>query len=260
MTGWKHDRRSRHERGYGARWDKLRKLAMDRDDWLCQPCQREGRATPATECDHITPKSQGGTDHLGNLQAICTDCHNAKTAQEAADAQRELRNQGRSYVAEDGWPVEPKRWGYSIPHGLQPATCRVVVVFGRPASGKSTYVKASADKRDKVIDLDQIKVKVGGAEWDDDPDILRKAMRWRDMAIRGLSKQGENATAWLIVTGSTPDERAAWIDALGPRAEPVIIDTPADVCIERIKAEPKRAKSAPKMVEIASKWLDSPET
>ena len=102
MTGWQHDRRSRQERGYGARWDKLRKLAMGRDDWLCQPCKREGKATPAREVDHIIPKSQGGTDDLSNLQGICPDCHKAKTAQESADAQG---RRTRPTIGADGWPV-----------------------------------------------------------------------------------------------------------------------------------------------------------
>jgi 5-methylcytosine-specific restriction protein A len=73
---------------------------MDRDDWLCQPCQRKGRIRPATEVDHIMPKSRGGTDDLGNLAAICSDCHNAKTQREAAEAQgraapKQLRLVGR---------------------------------------------------------------------------------------------------------------------------------------------------------------------
>jgi 5-methylcytosine-specific restriction enzyme A len=86
-SNWKDDRRSRHERGYGTAWDKIRKRAMDRDLWLCQPCKRKGRDTPAKECDHITPKSKGGKDQLHNLQAICTACHRDKTQQEAAEAQ-----------------------------------------------------------------------------------------------------------------------------------------------------------------------------
>ena len=102
MTGWKHDRRSRQERGYGARWDKLRKLAMDRDDWLCQPCKREGRATPAREVDHIIPKSQGGTDDLDQLQAICKTCHQEKTQREAAEAQG---RKSKPRIGADGWPV-----------------------------------------------------------------------------------------------------------------------------------------------------------
>ena len=76
-------RGSRHARGYGTAWDKLRARVLSRDAGLCQPCLALGHTTPATQVDHITNKAQGGTDAEHNLQAICTPCHKAKTAQEA---------------------------------------------------------------------------------------------------------------------------------------------------------------------------------
>ncbi|WP_221899405.1 HNH endonuclease [Xanthomonas sp. GW] len=39
--------------------------------------------TEATEVDHILNVAEGGTDDDANLQAICTDCHGAKTQAEA---------------------------------------------------------------------------------------------------------------------------------------------------------------------------------
>jgi len=102
VSGWKRDRRSRHERGYGRAWDKLREVAMKRDGWLCQPCLAKGRPTPATECDHIVPKASGGQDDIDNLQAICTDCHKAKTEREAAEAQG---RRAKPTFGVDGWPV-----------------------------------------------------------------------------------------------------------------------------------------------------------
>ena len=85
-------------RGYGAAWVKLRKAIMARDKHLCQPCLRLNRATPATAVDHITPKAKGGTDSPGNLQAICTPCHDAKTIVDAG-------GRARQTIGVDGWPV-----------------------------------------------------------------------------------------------------------------------------------------------------------
>ena len=87
---------SRHERGYGAAWVKLRKQAIIRDNGLCQPCLRRGRATPHRDVDHIKPKAKGGKDHIDNLQCICAECHKAKTRRE---------NSGRVQFGEDGWPI-----------------------------------------------------------------------------------------------------------------------------------------------------------
>jgi 5-methylcytosine-specific restriction enzyme A len=86
--GWKADayRGSRHERGYGADWARRRVRILKRDCGLCQPCLRNSEVTKATQVDHIVPKAEGGTDDDDNLQAICSPCHTAKTAQESARA------------------------------------------------------------------------------------------------------------------------------------------------------------------------------
>ena len=102
---WKHDKRSRHARGYGTAWDKLRKQAMDRDTWLCQPCKRKGKLTPATEVDHLVPKFEGGTDDLENLAATCAPCHRIKTQAEAARSQGHTIR-ARRVVGLDGYPIE----------------------------------------------------------------------------------------------------------------------------------------------------------
>lgn len=68
------------QRGYGARWRKLRLLALHRDP-VCVRCQRR----PTVDIDHIIPKAAGGTDSLDNLQGLCHSCHSAKTAQDKLD-------------------------------------------------------------------------------------------------------------------------------------------------------------------------------
>lgn len=93
------NRGSRHERGYGATWSRLRLAILARDLYLCQPCLTAGRPTQATEVDHIKPKAKGGTDDEDNLQAICGGCHKAKTA-------RDSGHRPRARVGADGWPID----------------------------------------------------------------------------------------------------------------------------------------------------------
>ena len=100
---WHHATESNTARGYGSAWRKLRDQVMRRDKGLCQPCLKAGSVTPARECDHITPKSKGGTDDMANLQAICSQCHAAKTEREAAQAQG---RRTRVQIGPDGWPIE----------------------------------------------------------------------------------------------------------------------------------------------------------
>jgi 5-methylcytosine-specific restriction protein A len=86
MSGW--HKTSRHERGYGSKWVKLRAVILKRDNHLCQPCLRNGRPTQATAVDHIKPKAKGGTDEPENLEATCDQCHAVKTQAEAGGKPR----------------------------------------------------------------------------------------------------------------------------------------------------------------------------
>lgn len=95
---------SRHERGYGSEWDKLRIQILRRDNGLCQCRECQGgklRARQATEVHHIKSKASGGTDDPDNLQAINKDCHKRETA---AEQGRTLRP--RVVIADDGWPAQ----------------------------------------------------------------------------------------------------------------------------------------------------------
>lgn len=99
---WQGERGTRHERGYGSKWVKLRNRILQRDGHLCIPCLFNGRPTTATQVDHVKPKSKGGADDADNLQSICADCHKAKTAQEAVEA---AGGRVRPTIGADGWPV-----------------------------------------------------------------------------------------------------------------------------------------------------------
>lgn len=79
---WYHNGLTPAQRGYDWQWEKTRKRVLKRGKHLCQPCLRTGRPTPATEVDHIIPKSRGGSEDESNLQAICSACHTEKTQSE----------------------------------------------------------------------------------------------------------------------------------------------------------------------------------
>lgn len=84
-------RGSRHERGYGSSWDKLRLVVLARDAGVCQPCKAQGVLHEGTHVDHKVGKAEwqrrhgslAGVDALDNLQAINAECHKGKTAREA---------------------------------------------------------------------------------------------------------------------------------------------------------------------------------
>jgi 5-methylcytosine-specific restriction protein A len=99
---------SRHKRGYGSAWDKIRKRIMERDCGLCQACAKQGKVTIASAVDHIINKAKAAqmrwtpeqVDAESNLQAICDPCHLEKTQVEQGK-----RKRPRVTISADGWPV-----------------------------------------------------------------------------------------------------------------------------------------------------------
>jgi 5-methylcytosine-specific restriction protein A len=73
-----HKRKSPTERGYTPKWNRLRKLYLQRHP-LCVMC---GRA--AEVVDHVRPHRNEPAlmwDE-GNWQALCAKCHNTKTGRQ----------------------------------------------------------------------------------------------------------------------------------------------------------------------------------
>lgn len=64
------------ERGYDARWRKVRDAKLRRDP-LCERCEDLGRTRAADLVHHIVPVEQAPHLRLAdsNLQSLCVPCH-----------------------------------------------------------------------------------------------------------------------------------------------------------------------------------------
>lgn len=76
-------RRPEVKRTTGRKLQAQRAALFARSPW-CVQCQEEGRRVLATIRDHRMPLAEGGTDEDNNIQALCRDCHDIKTASESA--------------------------------------------------------------------------------------------------------------------------------------------------------------------------------
>ncbi len=88
---------SRHARGYGSRWDKLRLHILARDPvCTCDRCKKDGVVRLSTEVDHVISKAAWlkkhgkliGVDDPSNLRGMDSDCHERKTLAETGKAPR----------------------------------------------------------------------------------------------------------------------------------------------------------------------------
>ncbi len=82
-VSWSRNHTVRTGTATGRPWRRIRDKVLRRDGYLCVTCQAKGLIVEAAEVDHIVPKSQGGTESLENLEAICVPCHKRKTFMES---------------------------------------------------------------------------------------------------------------------------------------------------------------------------------
>ena len=82
----------------GRRLQRIRKQVFGEQP-ICVACKAKGRVTVATQVDHIVALVNGGEDEHDNRQALCEECHKAKT-------RRDLGQRERPLIGLDGWPVE----------------------------------------------------------------------------------------------------------------------------------------------------------
>tara|TARA_R100000655_G_scaffold40612_4_gene76414 strand:+ start:4073 stop:4414 length:342 start_codon:yes stop_codon:yes gene_type:complete len=63
-------------------WLKVRQIVLHKQP-ICVMCEANGRYTTANTIDHIQPINKGGDVFaLNNLQALCSSCHNSKSAKD----------------------------------------------------------------------------------------------------------------------------------------------------------------------------------
>jgi len=78
-----------------ARWARVRLAVFRRDGYRCRECGLAGRL----ECDHVIPLQRGGSDDIGNMQALCRACHIEKTRREQSRPQPRGHDEWRARVA-----------------------------------------------------------------------------------------------------------------------------------------------------------------
>lgn len=242
------DRGSARERGYSKAWERFRDQHLKRHP-LCEYCLADGRAIAASVVDHDLPHDHDPALFWENTFTSLCASHHSGEKQRA-----EILLSGEELLAWIQRRKQPrKEWGFSIPHGLQPSAIPVTIICGPPASGKSTWARQQSRPGDLLIDFDVIRRAVGGAMWDDRPEIIAATFARRAGMLHSLATRTDGR-CWFIVMAPTQAERDTWLQALGPLSRVVVMDTPEAVCIERIGRDRDRAPVAARQIEAVLAW------
>ncbi len=94
----------------GAVSAPVTKLVAAAQAWRCAGCDELLPA--AFQIDHRVPLWRGGPDAADNLQALCPNCHAAKTQQEAVDRRlaSARRDKADAYDTREDVVVAPRRF------------------------------------------------------------------------------------------------------------------------------------------------------
>lgn len=238
-----------------AKWIKTRDAyiaeRMAANGGLCEDC---GEAV-GEELHHIVPLSPANISDpeitLGrkNLRWLCKDCH-FKAHRAMIAEQTERAREGRRKILQNGCYMDENGF-------LQKQ--KVFVVWGAPASGKSTYVAKNKVPGDIVLDLDLLKSALCGererCEGHEVPLSLVLAVR--DF-ILGQVQCGavDCKNVWVIASLPRRAEREELRERLN--AELVYIDSDYHECLRRARADPTR-RDLMFHQYVIDKWFEAVE-
>lgn len=202
-------------------WAKLRRMVLAEQP-LCPECEIYGKTEPAVHVDHIDNNASNNARE--NLVGLCHSHHSRKTWHE---------QRGIVYLA----PL-------LHPYNLRQAKGETTIVCGPAGGGKTTYVKENAKPGDVYIDLDLIRESLPpSAQFH---EVLAK----RNQLLNALADTPRRA--WFIVSSPINSERDWWARKLGT-TDVRLLDTPIDVCIERINAS-RHGEHKTDSLMAARKW------
>lgn len=117
---------------------------------------------------------------------------------------------------------------------------KVYFVYGSPCSGKNTFVDSIKGNSDLVVDMDNIwECITGGERYHKPPALKTNAFMLRDCLLDMVkTRAGKWERAFIITGAPRKGDRERQIAALG--AEPIFIDTPREICLQRLATDEKR--------------------
>lgn len=134
-------------------------------------------------------------------------------------------------------------------------SCRVILICGPPASGKSTYVREHAARDDLVIDFDLI-AREHGIGRERESDEVGEILEDRNRRLALLADEPADRVAWVILSAPSKCLRKWWCDTLGVKPNDlVVLSPPYDELRRRIKNDPDRQAVQSLHFGLVDQWM-----
>lgn len=213
------------------------------DGGLCEECHER----PGEELHHIKElrlDNVGNADitlNHDNLMWLCKDCHFTKH-KEAAFKQLSKRRR----ILKDGVWFDLEG---------QPHRQNTYVVYGPPASGKTTYVQEHRETGDLVVDTDLLMQGLSMEErnWQTS-NLLNVVLDLRDVLYDCIIRKKVDAkNIWIVGTLPKRQQRNDLIERL--HAEPILIMKDRETCKMQAKKD-KARKNKILQYALIDKWFE----
>lgn len=134
--------------------------------------------------------------------------------------------------------------------------CRVKLVCGPPAAGKTSYVLQHFSVDDIIIDLDLIARDLG-VDRAQTSDLIATLLEERNRRLADLANEPRARVAWVVLTAPSRSLRRWWCQALGViRYDLVVLTARRDVLVQRILTDPDRQAVQQKQIEAVDRWFE----
>lgn len=182
-------------------WKHLRDEVMQRDFNLCQRCGLQAKLI-----DHIVPSEDDWEDRLNAkwLQALCQDCHNAKTRREYIKRSKGVKR-----------------------------SMQITVVTGYPGSGKSRYVDEHKDSHTLIYDYERLMQSLSGLPLhENNMDVYEYAQLMFELILKKIKSEKTFSQVFLVL--DVPDEKTFTMLSSLPNVKFIYLSTSKVECRDRL--------------------------
>ncbi len=128
------------------------------------------------------------------------------------------------------------------------------VVWGPPASGKTTYVENNRSDNSLTFDFDKLMTAMSGLEpHHKNKNLISYVLGIRKMVIDKLQNEKRFDDAWVIITWVDEKVKQKFEDI--ENVNYILMDTDKETCLQRVEDDPDRADVAEEMKEVIENWF-----
>jgi ATP-dependent Clp protease protease subunit len=132
------------------------------------------------------------------------------------------------------------------------------IVWGPPASGKTTYVNDNKGDNDVIFDFDNIMRVISGLKPHEKNDgLIEYVLDIRELMINRLKNETRFDNAWIIVTWVDDDFKSKFEGF--ESVDYILMETSKEECIKRVNENEDRQTTKDEQIQVIEEWFEKYE-